>query len=219
MSTLTLEKSSSFKTFHLFLLLLLGISINIWITQNYIMTREVYYNLLSDQLEISRIDDYFTLTQKFSIWTYIFTPIVFLLRITFVSLLIQFPLVMKFIDIPLKQIFRIVTLAFIPLFFMSVIKTIWLLLLPTHQITQETLAFTPLAFTNFLNASNYAKTVYGLLSNLNIFEVVWCIIVAEGLSRTDKLKKLDAYVLVLVVWTLILVFLWAFLMYLTKINS
>ena len=219
MSTLTLEKSNAFKTYHIFLLLLLGIFINIWITQNHIMTREVYYNLLSDQLEISRIDDYFTLTQKFSIWAYVLTPIVFLLRITFVSLLIQFPLVMKFIDIPLKQIFRIVTFAFIPLFFMSVIKTIWLLLLSTHQITQETLAFTPLAFTNFLNASNYGKTVYGLLSNLNIFEVVWCIIVAEGLTRTEKLKKNDAYILVLIVWTLILVFQWALFMYLTKINS
>ena len=218
MSTLTLKKSSSFKTWYLFLFLLLGISINIWISQNYIMTRDVYHNLLSEQLEISRIDDYFNLVQKFSVWAYILTPIVFLLRITFVSLLIQFPLVMKFRDIPLKQIFRIVTFAFIPLFFMSVIKTIWLLL-PNHQITQETLAFTPLAFTNFLNASNYGKTVYGLLSNLNIFEVGWCIIVAEGLSRTGKLKKSDAYVLVLVIWTLILVFLWALLMYLTKINS
>jgi len=183
------------------------------------MTRQVYHNLLSEQLEISRIDDYFNLVQKFSVWAYVFTPVVFLLRITFVSLLLQFPLVMKFIDIPLKQIFRVVTFAFIPLFFMSVIKTIWLLFLPVHQITQETLAFTPLAFTNFLNTSNYSQTVYGLLSNLNIFDVVWCIIVAEGLSRTGKLKKSDAYVLVLVIWTLILVFLWALLMYLTKINS
>jgi hypothetical protein len=219
MNTLALEKPISFKTWHLFLFLLFGISINIWISQNYILTREVYHNLLSEQLEISRIDDYFNLIQRFSIWTYILSPIMFLLRLIFVSLLIQFPLVMKFIDIPLKQIFRIVTFAFIPLFLMSVIKTIWLLLLPTHQITQETLTFTPLTFTNFLNASNYAKTVYGLLSNLNIFEVVWCFIVAKGLSRTGKIKKSDAYVLVLVIWTLILVFLWALLMYLTKINS
>lgn len=218
-NTIALEKPLDLKTWHLFVLLLIGVWINTWVIQNQIMTREVYHNLLSERLEVHRIDDYFNMMRKLSVWNYVWIPLFLWLRLTFVTLFMQFPLVFKFIDIPFKQIFRMVALAFIPLFFAGFIKTIWLLRQPANQITEEILAFVPFAITNFLEASLYPKAAFGFLSNFNIFEILWCIIIAKGLSSTGKLRKIDAALLVFIVWTLMVLFQWALMLYLAKVNS
>jgi len=218
-STIALEKPPYFKTIYIFSLLILGIWLNIWLFQNLIMTREVYYNLLSERIEITRIDDYFNFIQKFSIWSYITAPFLLLIRLLFFAILIQFPLLFKFIDIPLKQIFRITCYGYIPLFIMGLIKNLWLLQLSSSTITEQMLAFTPLALTNFINVNLYSKLIYGLLSNFNLFEVFWCAIIIKGLNNTKKLSKLDATLIVVVVWIAILFFQWALIMYLMKINS
>ena len=218
-NTIQIQKPISFKTYHIFLLILICFWMNIWILQSFVMTREVYHNLLSERLDAFRIDDYFTLIQKQSAWSYIAAPLFLWIQIAFVTLLLQFPLVIKFIDIPFKKVFRIATYAQIPLFASSFIKTLWLLQLKSHQITEEILAFVPFAITNFLDPELYAKSSLGILSKINIFEIIWCIILIKGLTVTGKLRKRDALLIVLVTWTLILVFQWALTTYLTEINS
>jgi hypothetical protein len=183
------------------------------------MTRDVYHNLLSEKMEAYRIDDYFNFVRKISIWSYIIAPLLLWIKITFYTLLIQFPLVLKFIDIPFKKLFRIVSFAQIPVLISGFIKIIWLFQYKPYQITEKTLALTPLALTNLINSSLYPKTTIILLSNINVFEMIWCIIVVKGLAATEKIKKIDAFLLVLGVWSLILVLQWALLMYFTKVNS
>jgi len=219
MNESTLKKSFKLKTWHLFLLIMLAVWVNTWILQNFVMTREVYHNLLSEQLEISRIDDYFNFVRKISIFSYLLSPLILWIQLAFVTLLLQFPLVLKFIDIPFKKIFRVVTFAQISLLVMGLVKTFWLLHFQPSQITKQTLSFTPLALTNLLDVSLYPKSAVQILNNFNVFTIIWCIILIKGLADTRKIKKLDASILVLVVWTLILVFQWALVTYFTKINS
>ncbi len=207
------------KTWQLFMLLLLSVCTNIWIVQNHIMTQEVYHHLLSGQLEVSRIDDYFHFLRKISGWSYFLAPLILLIRIAFVALLIQFPLVFRFIDIPLRTIFRIVAFAALPLLIMTFLKNLWLVRLPASHISEQALAFMPLSLTNFIDYASFSKTNYGLLSNFNLFEVVWCIVIAEGLHSTKKMTRLDAFLMVLVIWTLILLFQWGFLLYMSKVYS
>jgi len=219
MNETTFEKPFYLKTWHLFFLIIIAVWLNTWILQNYVMTREVYHNLLSEQLEISRIDDYFNFVRKISIFSYILVPIIIWIQLAFVTLLLQFPLVLKFIDIPFKKIFRVVTSAQISLVVMGLIKTFWLLHFQPSQITRQTLSFTPLSLTNFLDISAYPKSAVQVLNNFNVFSIIWCIILIKGLSNTGKIKKLDTSIIVVVVWTLILVFQWVLVMYFTKINS
>jgi len=219
MNETTLEKPFYLKTWHLFLVIIIAVWLNTWILQNYVMTRELYHNLLSEKLEISRIDDYFNFVRKISIFSYILVPIIIWIQLAFVTLLLQFPLVLKFIDIPFKKIFRVVAFAQISLVVMGLIKTFWLLHFQPSQITRQTLSFTPLSLTNFLDISAYPKSAVQVLNNFNVFSIIWCIVLINGLSNTKKIKKLDASILVVVVWTLILVFQWVLVMYFTKINS
>jgi hypothetical protein len=206
------------KTSYLFLVILLCVLANNFVIQNYIMTKEVYHNLYDKRLEAHRIDEMVSIFKKYSVWSYVIGPVLLLLRFTLVTLLIQLPLVVKFIDIRFSQLFRVVVIAFFPLLLMQISYTIWLLHLPIDTINEQTFAFVPLAVTNFINVSDYANHVYGFLGNFNVFEFAWCFLLALGLYNTGKLKKSDAVLIVICVWSLILVFQFVVIMYLHKVS-
>ena len=214
-----LKRPFYIKTWHLFFLILLGICINTWIIQNHVMTREVYHNILSERMEAYRIDDYFNFVRRLSIWSYIIAPLILWIRLTLVTLLLQFPLVFRFIDLSFKRIFRIVSFAQISFLVAGFLKTFWIMRLQPYQITVEDLSTTPLALTNILEPSSISKASHIILSNFNIFEIIWCLIVVKGFVSTGKLKTMDVSLIVLVVWTLLLVFQWALVLYLIKISS
>lgn len=207
------------KTWHLFMFIVMGMWINTWIVQNRILTLDVYHHLLSDQLASDRIDEVFFYTQKLSIWNYISAPFLLWIRITIICLLLQFPLVFQFIEIPFKQLFRLLSFAEISTLALTFFKTSWLMGLPSYRIVKEAFTFTPLAVIQLLDASRYSKALLGLISHLNVFEMIWCLIIINGLRKTGKIKRWNAVLLVLSVWILIAVFQWALIAYLTKINS
>lgn len=192
------------ETWQLFLILaLLSIIISI-LFQKFIMTRDVYYNLYSDQLEENRIDDIIDFTQKLQIWGYIAIPIITWLRLAFITFLLQLPLMIKFIEIPFRELFRIITFAFSIMFVGEMVRFLYLYFLPTESITLNSLTFIPLSITNFLDKSNYPDLVYSILSKINLFEFLWCYVIYAGLYKTNKLEKIDAVSIIFGVWVSLL---------------
>ncbi len=214
----TIKQAFVIKTSHLFLLFLFSILAQIYITQNFIMTHEVYYNLYSDRLEPHRVDEIVLMVKKFSIWSYPIAPLLLLIQLTFVALLIQLPLVFKFIDISFSRLFRIVSFAYIPLLIRQFVYIIWLLRLPANEINEKTLTFVPLAITNFVNSGDYPKHIYSFLGNFNLFEIVWVVVAIVGLYQTKKLEKIDAALIVFCVWTFIMIFIFVLITYLNKVG-
>ena len=213
-----LKQAFVIKTSRLLLLFFLCILAQIYFTQNFIMTSEVYSNLYSDRLEPHRVDEIVLLVKKFSIWSYALAPLFLLIQLTFVSLLIQLPLVLKFIEISFSKLFRIVSFAYIPLLLRQFVYIFWLFRLPANEINEKTLTFVPVAITNFVNASYYPKHIYSFLGNFNLFEIAWMVVVAVGLYRTKKLKKIDAALIVICVWTFIMLFIFVLITYLNKVG-
>jgi hypothetical protein len=170
-------------------------------------------------METQRIDEYFNTMSKFAWWSYVIAPVVLWTRFAFVSLLLQFPLTARFVEVPFTTILRIVMVASIPLLSGSFAKLIWALRLPASGINEASLASVPLALTNFFDFYDFPQSAWSFLTNFNLFEAGWCTIVATGFVRTRKLSGLDATLLTLVVWTAILVFQWVLMLYVTKVNS
>lgn len=213
-----IKQAFAIKTSHLFLFFLFCILAQIYITQNSIMTREVYYNLYSDRLEPHRVDEIVMVVKKFAIWSYAIAPLLLLIQITFVALLIQLPLVFKFIDISFSRIFRIVSFAYIPLLIKQSVYIIWLLRLPANEINEKTLTIVPLSITNLVSAADYPKHIYSFLGNFNLFEIAWVVVVIAGLYQTKKLEKIDAALIVICVWTFIMIFIFVLITYLNKVG-
>ena len=53
------KKQYFLETYQLFLILTITMLINMWLFQTYVMTKEVYYNLLSERMEYYYIDKQF----------------------------------------------------------------------------------------------------------------------------------------------------------------
>lgn len=194
------ENEKVLETWHIYCLLVLGFVFVSWFSGNYIMTRSVYHQLFSEQMESYRIDDYFDAVSGFSIWTYLATPLLVWLKIAIVSFLIQLPLMMKFIELKFSELFRIVAIAQIPIFLSAFIKLIWLFVTPQTEYTNELFALVPLSITNLINTTNFSPAVNGFLTNINLFDFIWIGLLYTGLKNTKKLEKSYAFNVAFGLW-------------------
>lgn len=204
------KKERFIETWQLYLLITLLSLIISLAFQKFILTREVYYSLYGSQMEEYRIDDLIKFIEKFQNWGYLATPLFIWLRLAFVAFLIQLPFMIKYIEIPFNEIFRITGFAFLTTLSADVTKFFYLFFLPKESITTDTLIMTPLAITNFLNKKNYSDIAYIFLSKINVFEFIWGYVVYRGLCKTGKINKIDSLLVVLSVWVGILVLIVAF---------
>ncbi len=175
--------------------------------QQTIMTREIFYNLYGSQMEEYRIDDIIDFARKFQVWGYLATPVIIWLRIAFVSFLIQLPFALKYIEMPFKKIFRIVTIAYFVLLGSDIVRFFYLYFQPREEITLASLNFVPLSLTNLLNKENYSNLTFSFLNRINLFEMGWMFAVYLGLVKTKKMEKIDCALITLAVWIGILVLL------------
>ena len=206
------------KTWQLFIVLTVINIMVLFILNKFILMREVYYSLLSSRVEISRIDDYFNMINKFRIWGYLIAPVILWLKIMVVALLIQLPLMIKFIEIPFKQLFRIVAWANISMVILAFIQIIYLWNIQASQFRQNTLSFIPLSLMNLFNSLHFTAAAKGFINSINVFEFIWLFIIYKGLSNTGKLEKIDSAILASGVWVGIAIFDFALLTYLNKMG-
>ena len=189
-----------------------------WIFQKCIMTKSFYYKILSEQIEINRIDKYIDILQGYTLWGYILFPIILLLKFSLISFLLQFFLLLKNIDIPMRQIFRTVMLASLMLSLALVLQIVILSVMPSKDITHNILKTVPLSLTHIFDLYKYPESSIIVFNAINPFEFLWIIIIYRGLVKTEAVNKVDCFVIVLSVWTTVLVFSWASIFYLNKIN-
>jgi len=188
------------KNWHLFLFVLLSNLIITLINDRFIMTKDVYYLLLSDKIESNRVDDYFELTKRFSLYSYLALPIIIWLKITFVALVLQTPLMLKGIEVSFKETFKISAFANIPYVLLAVIKTSILLFTPRSNYTNDLLNMIPGSLTNFISKESYSNLAYSFLNNINLYEILWVLIVFYGIGNLKKISKADSFILVVSVW-------------------
>jgi hypothetical protein len=217
--SMTMHHRWQIKTWQGFVLLLLCECALSWYYKTEILTLDVYHNLYGDRLEAQRIDALFDMIERLSVWGYAAIPIIVWLRIAFVSLLLQMPLVFRFIDIPFRDIFRIVLKSSFLLLLLELVKLLHLSGLSSCALSQAELAYTPLSLNNWLNTGHFCTAAVSFLSHLNLFEIGWLAGMYWGLIKTKKLKKLDAGLVVLVLWTALIVLQWSVLIYLEKMNA
>lgn len=217
--SLALNKGIHIKTWQLFMIILLANLLAGWFYNEHILTRDVYQNLLSEQLEAERIDEYFNFMRKLSLWGYIFQPILTWIHITFLVLLIQMPLILMVIDVPFRRLFRIVTCASLTMTASAFVKILRLNNLPASEISHVSLSVVPLSIASVLDASQYPQAAVAVLNKFSLFEAAWCFVIYKGLVRTENLKKELAAFLVFCVWMLLLLLQWGITAYLDGVSG
>jgi hypothetical protein len=190
-----------------------------WLFKKFIMTRDIYYNLLSEQIESYRIDQYVELMNRHSIWGFITIPITLFIKVLFISLLLQLPLLTKFVEISFTRIFRIVLLASISFCAGLVAQFVYIYSMPISEITANILIKYPLSLAQLVDIQKYNDSANIVFNSINVFEILWIFLIYKGLANTKRIKKIDSAILILGVWTVLLVLRWAVISYLYRMYS
>ena len=213
------KRDLNLKTWQLFLLVLIANIALMLLYNEFILTLDVYHNILSEQMESTRIDEYFETFRKVSQWGYVAQPILLLIQITFIALLIQLPLVLVFIDIPFAYLFRLCTWASLLVTAGGLVRFLWLFNLEAFEIHKNILNMTPFSINHLLDASVYPETAYMILGKFNVFELFWCFVLYNGLVATGKVKKEYAALLIFSIWAALLLFQWGLAAYFQGANA
>lgn len=171
-----------------------------YLADQYIFSREFYYTIFSDQMELTRIDQYVDLISRFSFWSLFLVPVFLFVRYTVVAFLLQIPLLFMFIEISFKYLFRWVMLASI---FLTIGDTIHLLNIyftSSENITPTQFMITPFSLATIINPQAYASLAILILNHFNLFDILWGITLYIGLLKTAKLNKINTVLLVAYVW-------------------
>ncbi len=210
------KEEYSLKNWHLFAFITFLSLIITLINDRFIMTRDVYNILFLDKIESNRIDDYFEMLKRYSIYTYLALPLIIWLKITFMGLLLQTPLMLKTIEVSFKETFRIAAFANIPYLFLGIIKLVILFATPQSNYTNYLLTFTPGSITNLISKESYSPLAYSFLSSINIYEILWILIVFYGIANLKKINKTDSFIVAFGIWLGLTVFQFALVLYLNK---
>lgn len=210
------KEESTLKNWHLYIFITGLYLIITLVNDKFIMTREVYSLLLADKIESNRIDDYYEMLKRFSVYTYIALPLLTWLKITFIALLLQTPLMLKSVEVSFKETFRIAAFANVPNIILGFVKLIILFITPKVEYINDLLTSIPGSITNMISSKSYSPVAYKFLSSINIYEILWVLIVFYGLVKLKKMNKTDSFILAFSIWLGLTLFQVALVLYFNK---
>lgn len=189
-----------------------------FLASEFIFTREFYYTLFSDQMELSRIDKHVDIVSRFSFWSLLVLPFFLFIRYTAIAFIVQIPLLIRYIEISFKYLFRWIMFASVTLILGQGVHFLNIYFTNEKEISTSLYKIQPFSLATLINPEEYAANAIVILNQFNLFDMLWCLVIYIGLLKTGKIKKRDAFLLVICVWTFLLVLQWVLLFLLEKIQ-
>lgn len=183
------EQAKPFRTRELFAMACVLIAALAYYNNEVVLTREVFYSLLSGQLDASRIDVQYDLTRKWAVVGYVFAPVLLALQVGLVAFVSQLVLLLLGADVSLKALFRLALIARLPIIVASGARLVWLSSLPSSSITKETLNVIPWSLASLVyGQANAGAPAYALLTSANPAELAWVLLMGHGLTRLASMR-------------------------------
>ena len=214
---LTLEKPRYAALFYgngriVFLLITALISLNIFLSNEFVYTRQLFYRTFGEQIAFERIQSFLDMRDKWSWISYAIVPLVLLIKVSYVALCIDIGLLFSKHEAPIsfKKLFRIALMAEIAFVLANFLKTGWLYFIDM-QTLHDARYFFPLSL-GFMMEGMPQWLAYPLLT-ANLFEIIFILLVAMGLNmylgkgyRKALTVTLLSYGTGLLLWAVLVVF-------------
>ena len=185
-------------------------------SQTVLIDEIVFFNTYSEQLTYERSMELFDTMKSYSWVTYAMTPILLLLKFSVLSVLLYVGVFFSDLtrEITLGKIFKVVVMCEIVFVVASVIKLLWFIFFAGNYTLEDLSYFYPLSLINLFSRSEVASYWVYPLQILNVFQVVYALLLAIGLSTTGLVRKSTAdrvvlltYFPAIVVWVATIMFL------------
>lgn len=174
-----------------------------WFINERIITRDVFHQLLDAQLDTNRVDSQFDLLRQIQVWGYLATPLILLVRLTAVAFTVQLFLLLTR-EVPFRKVFLATAWAQAAVCAAGIERALYLVLLPSGDISRATLWVTPGSLASLLlYPEDIQRPLYAMLSLVSVFELAWCAILVLALRRVRGVSGAAALGATVCTWTLL----------------
>lgn len=164
------------------IIILTAILLSVIINQ-FLITDNVFYNSFSEQLTFSKIDEFIKQTKEWEWLSYIILSTIYLFKFSLTSFCILIGLFFFNHKVSFFNIFKVIMLAEIPLVFIPLIKLFWFLFIQTQYTFNDLQYFYPLSALQLFEIKTLATWQIYPLQLLNVFELVYWVLLAYWLKR------------------------------------
>ena len=187
----------------------------IFLSQNILINDIVFFNTYSEQLTYDRSMELFQLMKSYSWVSYILVTVFLLLKFTAIAVLLYIGVYFNDIhrELPLGRIFKMVIISESIFVTASIFKLLWFAFFAGNYTLDDISFFYPLSLINLFNRSEVATYWVYPLQTVNLFQLMYVLALAFGLSKVGSVKKtlaekvvLSTYVPAIAVWISLIMF-------------
>ncbi len=188
----------------------------IFLSQMALINETVFFNTYSEQLTYDRAMEIFSKMRSFSWVSYLITPVLLLIKFSVMSVLLYIGIFFSDLhkEITLGKIFRVVVAGELVFIIASIIKLLWFIFFAGNYTLDDMSFFYPLSLINLFSRSEVAAYWIYPLQTVNLFQLVYILLLALGLSKISSIKRetadkvvLATYVPAIAVWVALVMFL------------
>ena len=196
-----------------FALLCVGYATTAYIQDTMILTKEVFYNTLGEQLTIERIDEMLEKQSESKFISYLLIPFTTGFQVFLVAFCLNCGTIMMSYKTGFRPLFALVMRSSVVFLIWKLMMT-FILLFIQIQVFDDLITTNKFALSGFVDKESIPKWLIYPLSIINIFEVAFWALLALGMSRLlEKSFKSSlsfvatTYGLGLLTWVLFILFL------------
>jgi hypothetical protein len=188
----------------------------IFLSQTTLINEIVFFNTYSEQLTYDRSVELFARMKSFAWVSYVFLPLILLLKFSALSLLIYIGVFFSDLhkEITFSKIFTVVIACECVFIVASLMKLLWFMFFAGNYTLDDISFFYPLSLINLFRRSEVASYWIYPLQTVNIFQFAYILMLALGLSKVGSVKRattdkviLTTYVPAIAVWIALIMFL------------
>lgn len=186
-----------------------------WLSKTVLINEIVFYNTYSEQLTYERSLQVFENMQRFSWLTYIFIPVMLLLKFTFISIVLYTAIFFFNTNdkTEFRSIFKIVVASDIVFIAVSMIKLLWFSFFGGNYDMFDLSFFYPLSLINLFEISEVDTIWIYPLQIINLFQIIYIFLIAWALKNVCKIGAslsekivLSSYLPALLIWIVLIMF-------------
>lgn len=154
------------------------------ITSKYIITDQLYYHTLSEQLSYSEIHSILNIRHKY-IWIgYVLIPVLIFIKEGYAALSITIGLILFGVYVNYKTVFKAALIGELVFVFEGIYRVVGLLWFVDIKTTKDITLYSPLSILGLFNKHKVVSWLVYPLHTLNLFELLYCLVVAWMLSKS-----------------------------------
>jgi hypothetical protein len=185
-----------------------------YLIQHFLITKNVYFNSFGEQLTLTQIEDIFNIQSKYEFLSYLLLFFIGLLKYIAISLILYIAFIISDLKVSYYSLIKVVAICEIIFLLPLILKLIWFLNKDSNFTVEDVQFFMPLSLLNIFDYTTLNKILIYPFQLLNVFEIIYWIALAYGISKLinnnfDKAFKivLSSYIPALIVWVVFVMFL------------